>query len=88
MTAERYTVVFTGLLSVKKPGEYLYLSMPEDGYALRRGRPPYERMGWEVSFGDLPESCRRLVLDIYRDLWGLEEHDASSPAPLSGGTEA
>ncbi len=30
MTAERYTAVFTVLLSVKKPGEYLYLAMSED----------------------------------------------------------
>ena len=78
MTAERYTAVFTGFLSVKKPGEYLYLSMSEDplapgGSTLRRGRPPYERMGREIPFKDLPEDCRRLVLDTYRDLWGLQE---------------
>jgi recombinational DNA repair protein (RecF pathway) len=50
VTAERYTAVFTGLLSVEKPGEYLYLRMSEDplgrgGYTLqatrctRDGRP-------------------------------------------------
>ena len=76
MTAERYTVVFTGFFADKKPGEYLYLSMSEDslapgGSALGRGRPPYERMEREVSFEDLPEDCRRLVLDTYKDLWGL-----------------
>ncbi len=78
MTAERYTAVFTGLLSVKKPGEYYYLSMGEDprvpeSGTLRHGRPPYERMGHEIPFGDLPEDCRRLVLDVYLDLWGLED---------------
>ena len=78
MTAERYTVVFTGLLSLKKPGEYPYLSMSGDplasgGSSLRRGRPPYERMGREISFGDLPEDCRWLVLDAYRDLLGLQD---------------
>ena len=81
MTAERYTAVFTGFLSVKKPGEYLYLSMSEDplapgGSTLRRGRPPYERMGREIPFKDLPEDCRRLVLDTYKDLWGLQERSA------------
>jgi len=44
--AERYTVVFTGLLSAKRPGEYPYLTMSEDpgavGPVARRaadGRP-------------------------------------------------
>jgi hypothetical protein len=50
VTAGRYTAVFTGLLSLKSPGEYLYLSMDEAPlgpgcYTLRRGRPPYEKMG-------------------------------------------
>jgi hypothetical protein len=76
VTAERYTAVFTGLLSVKQPGEYLYLAMSEDplgrgGYALREGRPPRERMEGEIEFRDLPEGCRRLVLDAYRELWSL-----------------
>lgn len=78
MTAERYTVVFTGLFNLKKPGEYHYLSMSGDPFAtegsfLHRGRPPYERMGREISFKDLPENCRRMVLDIYRELWDLGE---------------
>jgi hypothetical protein len=81
VTAERYTAVFTGFLSVKEPGEYLYLSMSEDslapgGSTLRRGRPPYGRMGREIPFKDLPEDCRRLVLDTYKDLWGLQERSA------------
>lgn len=37
----------------------------------RRGRPPYEKMGREISFEDLPEGCRQLVLDTYRGLWNL-----------------
>ncbi|MDP8950780.1 MAG: hypothetical protein M3N18_00790 [Actinomycetota bacterium] len=78
MTAERYTAVFTGLFTGKKPGEYLYLSMSDDplepgGSTLRRGRPPYERMGREISFEDLPKSCQRLVLGTYLDLWNLRE---------------
>jgi hypothetical protein len=38
---------------------------------LRRGRPPYERMGRGIPFEDLPEGCRRLAVDAYRELWGL-----------------
>jgi hypothetical protein len=74
VTTERYTAVFTGFFMGKKPGEYLYLSMgeeplePEGGCTLDRGRP---RSGREIRFEDLPERCRHLVLDTYRELWGL-----------------
>jgi hypothetical protein len=76
VTAERYTAVFTGLLSLKKPGEYLYTRMDDDplgsgGYTVSRGRPPYGKLGREISFGDLPEGCKRLVLDTYLKLWSL-----------------
>jgi hypothetical protein len=76
VTAERYTAVFTGLLLLKKPGEYLYLRMDGDplgsgGYTLSRGRPPYEELGRAASFVDLPQGCRRLVLDTYRKMWNL-----------------
>ncbi len=76
MTAERYTAVFTGLLSLKKPGEYLFVRMGEDpfgagGYTVSRGRPPYGKLGGEISFGELPERCKRLVLDMYRKMWNL-----------------
>ena len=73
MTAERYTIVFTGFLSTKKPGEYSYLTMNEapvglgDGATLRRGRPPGELLRREISFHDLPEGCRRLVLDAHTE---------------------
>ena len=77
MTAERYTAVFTGLLSMKRPGEYTYLTMDADprgvgdGSTLRRGRPPHERLRLEISFMDLPDGCRWLVLDIYQEIWTL-----------------
>jgi hypothetical protein len=82
VTAERHNAVFTGLLSMKKPGEYPYLSMsdnpfgPGGGSTVYRGRPPYERMGREVPFEDLPEGCLQLVLDAYRELWGASEEGA------------
>lgn len=76
MAAERYTGVFTGLLSFKKPGEYLYVRMSEDpvgseGYTVKRGRPPYGELGHEISFSDLPEGARKLVLETYGKLWNL-----------------
>jgi hypothetical protein len=75
--AERYTAVFTGLYALKKPGEYLCLTMDEEprgvgeGSTLARGRPPWERLRREIPFRDLPEGCRRLVLEVYQRLWGL-----------------
>jgi hypothetical protein len=76
VTAERYTAVFTGLLSLKKPGEYTYLRMGADPlgsgqYTLYEGRPPYAELGREISFGDLPEDCKGLVIDTYRKMWGI-----------------
>ena len=43
------------------------------------GRPPYERMGNEIQFGDLPEDCQRLVLDVYRELWDLPREPLAAP---------
>ena len=76
MTAERYTAVFTGFLSLKKPGEYAYLRMSDDPlvsghYTFYQGRPPYGELGREIPFGDLPENCKGLVLDTYRMMWNL-----------------
>ncbi len=76
MTAERYTAVFTGLLSLKKPGDYTYLRMGEDpfgpdGYTVNMGCPPYGELGGEISFADLPEGCKSLVLETYRKMWNL-----------------
>lgn len=67
--------MFTGLYALKEPGQYPYLTMraePESsGSTLRRGKPPYERMGQEIGFGDLSEGCRRIVAEVYRELWNL-----------------
>jgi hypothetical protein len=76
VSAERYTAVFTGLLSLRKPGEYTYLRMGEnslgsDGYTVSMGRPPYGELGGEISFADLPKPCKSLVLDTYRKMWNL-----------------
>jgi hypothetical protein len=76
VTAERYTAVFTGLLSLKKPGEYLYARMDDDplgsgDHTVSRGRPPYGELGCEISFEDLPEGCKNLVLDMYLKMWNL-----------------
>jgi hypothetical protein len=79
VTAERYAAVFTGLLSLKEPGEYTYLTMSDDPFGtggtstLHRRRPPYKDFGAEISFHDLPQRCRHLVLKTYLELWNLYE---------------
>jgi hypothetical protein len=76
VTVERYTAVFTGLLSLKQPGEYTYLRMSDDPlgsghHTVGQGRPPYGALGREISFPDLPEGCKGLVLDTYSKMWDL-----------------
>jgi hypothetical protein len=74
VTAERYTVVFTGLLTDRKAGEYPYLTVGDTSEGsgsgtLHRGRPPSARMKREISFHDLPEHAREAVVDEYAKLW-------------------
>jgi len=76
VTAERYTAVFTGLLSLKKPGEYTYLRMSDNPlvsghYMFYQGRPPYGELGREISYVDLPENCKGFVLETYREMWDI-----------------
>jgi hypothetical protein len=76
VTAERYTAVFTGLLSLKKPGEYAYLRMSGDPpvsgyYAVNHGRPPYGESGREILYEDLPEERKAIVLETCRKMWDL-----------------
>jgi hypothetical protein len=80
VAAERYTANLTGLLSLKKPGEYLYVRMDDNplgsgGYTLSRGRPPYTELGRAASFEDLPEGCKYLVLDMYQKMWNLSRYE-------------
>jgi hypothetical protein len=76
VTAVRYTAVFGGLLSLEKPGEYAYLRMSGDPpvwgyYAVNHGRPPYGELGREISYEDLPEERKAIVLATYRKMWDL-----------------
>ncbi len=67
-------MVFTGLLTDRKAGEYPYLSTGEisngsGSSILHRGRPPRKRLKREISFHDLPEHAREAVVDEYAKLW-------------------
>ena len=83
-SVDRYTVVFTGRIPGKLAGWTFYRAM---GDAPRVGsgtgvcqfgevfgpidRPRYGHLGRKISFEDLPEGCRKVVLDDYRELWDL-----------------
>lgn len=76
-TLDRYTVVFT---NKRVNGRFMYLGMSDNPYSPNgagfRGECESPRMGAnvgrEVSFQDLPASCKRLVLNEYKDIWGIK----------------
>ena len=41
------------------------------GYTVSRCLPPYGELGRELSFEDLPDGCKNLVLDMYQKMWSL-----------------
>ena len=63
MAAERYTAIFTGLLSLKKPGEYPYARMDDDplgsgGYTVSPIKP---RPSTQISRGAFYKILGRLA---------------------------
>lgn len=81
-TADRYTVVFTGRYLKMTMGEIWVLGMgvhpfhPQGiGTHLTYREPPdvpsYKHLGKKIQFADLPEDCRKCVLQDYRYLWDL-----------------
>ena len=93
VSADRYTVVFTGHYRGK--GDFQYLAMSalpfhpqgvgqhgssqtqidvnESGFAPAIGRKNH--LGKRIAFADLPPDCKQLVMQDYRNIWGL-------PTPL------
>ena len=79
---DRYTVVFTGRIPGKLAGWTFYRAMGEhvgSGTGVCQfgevfgpiDRPRYGHLGRKISFEDLPEGCRKVVLHDYRELWDL-----------------
>ncbi len=79
---DRYTVVFSGNWNAKQSGYTLVLAMSCDPYFplgfcqldYVRGevdRPRYSHLGKKIDFYNLPEDCRKAVLEDYRDVWRL-----------------
>lgn len=83
-SADRYTCVFTGRYCHKTGGDHLYLGMSSNPFdALGVGqhgfsstlidRPKYSHLGKPVSFDDLPEDVKTLIVHDYLYLWDFIE---------------
>lgn len=78
---DRYTVVFTG--RYKKSGRYFeYLGMSTHPFhpqgfgqhgesSFTIDQPTYSHLGKKISFDELPEDCKQLVLQDYKDNWNI-----------------
>jgi len=80
-TADRYTVVYTGNYRARDEWcQYVGMSaMPfhPQGFCQHGehptpiDRPRYGHLGKKVTFANLPDDCRRVVIQDYRAIWGL-----------------
>ncbi len=78
-TYDRYTVLFT---KKRVAGQFMYLGMNAtpfhpQGFGQHGfsddliDRPSYSHLGKRIQFEDLPEDCKKAVMDDYEELWGV-----------------
>lgn len=84
-TADRYTVVFTGRYREKTGGSFWHVTMsgapthPQgvcmhgESEHTQIDSPTYGHLGKKISFHDLPEACRNIIVHDYSELWDLTE---------------
>ena len=81
-TADRYTVVFTGNYREKTGGVFWYAGMSgapfhpqgighHGEHDSQIDRPTYSHLGRRIYWELLPADCKRLILDMYCDLWDV-----------------
>ena len=81
-TFDRYTVVFTG--NYKKDFRtFVYVAMScnpfhPQGFGQHGesentpiDRPTYSHLGKKITFNDLPEDCKKLVVQDYKGIWEI-----------------
>lgn len=78
---DRYTVVFTGRYTHKTNRSFWYVGMSSNPFSPmgfgQHGesefqpidKPTYSHLGKKIKFVDLPEDCKKLVLEDYKYLW-------------------
>lgn len=90
-TADRYTVVFTKKACTNTRGDrwFMYLGMSAypfhpQGIGMHGesnhqpvDRPTYGHLGKKIKFEDLPEDCRKLVLQDYLVLWDFKDDEGN-----------
>lgn len=83
---DRYTVVFTkkALIAVDKTRYFLYVGMSANPFHSQGfgqhgesnwnpiDRPTYGHLGKKISFTQLPDDCKKLVISDYKDLWDIK----------------
>lgn len=81
-TCDRYTVTFTGRYSHKTNNSFWYLGMSENPFhpqgvgcfgdsRTQIDKPSYSHLGKKIKFSELPENCKKYVINVYKDLWEL-----------------
>ena len=79
-TVDRYTVVFTGNYKGRNGCDYLGLSehpRHPQGFGQHGwdqgiiDYPKYSHLGKKIMFEQLPEDCKKVVIEDYADIWGL-----------------
>jgi hypothetical protein len=79
---DRYTVVYTGHYTQNTGGQFWYVGMStypfhpqgfgQHGESDRPiDRPAYGHLGKKISFNDLPDDCKKLVIQDYTALWNI-----------------
>lgn len=80
-TYDRYTVVFTGNYKGRNGQDIIGMSenpysplgfCMNHTYQKAIDYPSYKHLGKKIKFEDLPEDCKRLVIDDYKEIWGIE----------------
>lgn len=92
---DRYTVCFTGHYLHKTDRQFISICMSDfpchpNGVGLtgehseRIDYPSYRHLGTKITFADLPEACKKLVVERYEQLWDLTpELDRILKAPIN-----
>lgn len=77
---DRFTVVFTGHYKGRNGCDYLGMSerpfhpqgIGQHGWSESIiDKPQYSHLGKKITFNDLPEDCKKLVLSTYKDIWEI-----------------
>ena len=86
-TFDRYTVVFTGRYTHKTNGSFWYVGMSTNPFhpqgfgqhgeseRMPIDKPTYSHIGKKIKFENLPEDCKKLVIQDYLYLWDFTDED-------------